>query len=166
MRILVAHASRHGATQVIATVVGHALEGFHHAVDIQPVADVGHAEVYDAVVVGSAVYRGRMLKETTAFLERNRDVLAGRPVWLFSSGPLGNGRVREPMKAPTRLVAPHPQVVFPGALDPAELTLAERVLRRTPSGRVTLPAGDFRDWDEIRAWAGAIGEELRQTTRV
>jgi menaquinone-dependent protoporphyrinogen oxidase len=127
---------------------------------------VGGAEAYDAVVVGGAVYRRRLLREATGFLERNRDVLAGRPVWLFSSGPLGNARAGDPLEDPSRLVAPHRQVVFPGALDPAELTFAEQVLRRTPSGRATLPAGDFRDWDEIRAWAGAIGEELRRTTRV
>ncbi|HEU4514092.1 MAG TPA: flavodoxin domain-containing protein [Nocardioidaceae bacterium] len=166
MRILVAYASRHGATQVIATVVGHALEGFHHAVEIRPVEDVGGVEEYDAVVVGSAVYRRRWLPEATAFVEHHRGVLAGKPLWLFSSGPLGSGPAGEPVKGPGRLVPPRRHVVFPGALDPAELSLAERALRRTRAGRAALPAGDYRDWDEIRAWAGALGEDLRQTTRV
>jgi menaquinone-dependent protoporphyrinogen oxidase len=29
------------------------------------------------------------MKEATEFVRRNRDRLAQRPVWLFSSGPLG-----------------------------------------------------------------------------
>lgn len=155
MRILVAYASRHGATQVIATVVGHSLEGYGHTVDIRPVEDVGGVEDYDAVVVGSAVYRGHWLPAATGFIRRNVDVLAGRPVWLFASGPLGTRHA-----AP---VAPRGQVVFPGALDPAELTVRERALRWTLAARATLPAGDYRDWDEIRAWAGSVGETLRAT---
>lgn len=159
MRILVAYASRHGATQVIATVVGHTLEGYQHTVDIRPVEDVGGVEEYDAVVVGSAVYRGRWLPVATGFIRRNADALAGRPVWLFASGPLGAEH------AVRVALGPRGQVVFPGALDPAELTLRERALRWTPAGRATLPAGDYRDWDEIRAWAGSVGETL-QATRV
>jgi menaquinone-dependent protoporphyrinogen oxidase len=166
MRILVAYASRHGATQVIATVVGHTLEAFHHTVDIRPVEDVRGVEEYDAVVVGSAIYRRRWMPEATGFISRNRDALAGKPVWLFASGPLGTARRGVRAKDPTGpvgAVVPRGQVVFPGALDPGELTVAEHALRWTPSGRATLPAGDYRDWDDIRAWAASIGETLHAT---
>ena len=165
MHILVTYASRHGATQMIATVVGHTLEGYQHTVDIRPVEDVGGVAEYDAVLVGSAVYRGRWLPVATGFIRRNADVLAGRPVWLFASGPLGAKhavRAKEP-SGRVGAVVPRGQVVFPGALDPAELTVRERTLRWTPAGRATLPAGDYRDWDEIRAWAGSVGETLRAT---
>lgn len=29
-----------------------------------------------------------------------------------------------------------------------------------PAAKDALPAGDFRDWDEIEAWAGGIADEL------
>ena len=43
---------------------------------------------FDAYVVGSGVYMGSWLKEGIEFLDRQRETLATRPVWLFSSGPL------------------------------------------------------------------------------
>jgi len=46
---------------------------------------------YKAVILGSAVYIGRWRKEAAKFLEANEKVLAGQMVWLFSSGPTGEG---------------------------------------------------------------------------
>jgi menaquinone-dependent protoporphyrinogen IX oxidase len=40
-------------------------------------------------VIGSGVYYGSWLKEATEWVHRNQAVLAERPVWLFSVGPLG-----------------------------------------------------------------------------
>jgi menaquinone-dependent protoporphyrinogen IX oxidase len=44
---------------------------------------------YDAAVIGSAAYYFHWMKPATEFVCRNRDTLTSRPVWLFSSGPLG-----------------------------------------------------------------------------
>ena len=44
---------------------------------------------HEALVIGSAVYSMHWMKEASEFHRRNRALLAGRPVWLFSSGPLG-----------------------------------------------------------------------------
>lgn len=48
---------------------------------------------YDAFVVGSAAYMVHWMKEGTAFVKRHRKALAEKPVWLFSSGPLGTDLV-------------------------------------------------------------------------
>jgi menaquinone-dependent protoporphyrinogen oxidase len=45
---------------------------------------------YDAVVLGSAVYTGHWLKLAIEFARRFSDALIARPVWLFSSGPVGD----------------------------------------------------------------------------
>ena len=52
--------------------------------------------------------------------------------------------------------------IFFGAYDPSQkpIGLMERVTRAMPATRDLLPAGDFRDWDEIDAWAGLIADEL------
>ena len=52
--------------------------------------------------------------------------------------------------------------VFFGALDPDTLGFAERAVRKLPAARAGLPEGDFRDWDEIDAWAAEIALKLRQ----
>jgi menaquinone-dependent protoporphyrinogen oxidase len=36
------------------------------------------------------------------------------------------------------------------------------VFMRMPAIRKAMPAGDFRDWPEIEAWAEGIVRELRQ----
>jgi menaquinone-dependent protoporphyrinogen oxidase len=45
---------------------------------------------FDAVVLGSAVYAGRWLDPARQYAALYADVLRARPVWLFSSGPIGN----------------------------------------------------------------------------
>ena len=103
---------------------------------------------------------------------RNTKVLAARPAWLFSSGPLGTepadakGRdlrtVTVPEEIPEFTEALHSRGhhVFFGALDPRKLTFAERSLRKLPAARAALPEGDFRDWPEIDDWAVGIAREL------
>ena len=85
-------------------------------------------------------------------------VLADRPVWLFSSGPLGTettaaqGHDLREAALPKELgqlrdaIQSRGDRVFFGALDPDGLTLPERTVRRMPAGRALLPEGDFRDW--------------------
>jgi len=45
---------------------------------------------YEAFVLGSAVYFGNWLQEARGFVEAHGHELAARPVWLFSSGPIGD----------------------------------------------------------------------------
>jgi len=136
---------------------------------VNAVGDVGG---YAAFVIGGAAYLGHWLKEATEFVRRNRAVLAARPVWLFSHGPLGTettdaqGRdVREAAEPEEfaelkEAIGPRDTRVFFGALDPDKLKLRDRVIRTLPAGRALLPEGDFRDWQRIEAWAGQIADEL------
>ncbi|GAB3243964.1 flavodoxin domain-containing protein [Nocardioides dilutus] len=173
MRILIVHASKHGATAGIAERIGATLTAAGHEVDVRPAREVPDPSTYDAVVVGSAAYLGRWLKDATEFVRRHRTVLDSRPVWLFSSGPIGEkttneeGRdlreVSDPRELPELVDAlqPRDHRVFFGALDPSQLTLAERALRRLPAGRELLPEGDFRDWSDVESWAEEIAGQLQ-----
>jgi len=160
MRILVTAASKHGSTAEIAELIGAVLveEGLEAAV-LAP-DEVGDLHGYDAVVLGSAVYAGHWLDPALRLAERNAAGLAGRPVWLFSSGPIGDpplpaehevdaGRV----EAVTR---PVEHKVFAGALLRTRLGFAERALVTA----LRAPYGDFRDWGAIRHWARGIAAAL------
>ena len=70
MKVLVAAASRHGATQEIADAIGRTLdaEGVHASVT--PIAEAGDPTGYDAVILGSAVYMGHWLDAATKFVEQ------------------------------------------------------------------------------------------------
>ena len=90
MRILVTVASRHGATREIGTVVADVLRSAGHDVDELEPEDVGTVEPYAAVVLGSAVYAGRLGAGLRHLVERQGGQLRARPVWLFWSGPVGD----------------------------------------------------------------------------
>jgi menaquinone-dependent protoporphyrinogen oxidase len=121
-------------------------------------------------VIGSAVYMGHWMEGAVEFIRRNRMTLAGRPVWLFSSGPLKLGpeiaSASDPELEPgeigelREIVRPRDHRVFSGALDPGRLGLTHRMLRKLPAARDILPEGDFRNWDGIKAWAIGIGRDL------
>jgi menaquinone-dependent protoporphyrinogen oxidase len=175
MRVLVAYATKHGATTGIAERVGGVLRDAGHDVDVSPADEVTDPAGYDAYVVGSATYIGHWRKEATALVHRLEPVVEDRPVWLFSSGPLGDsptdskGRDQresaEPEDLPELAAAlkPREHRVFFGALDPDTLTLPEKAMRTLPAGRALLPEGDFRDWDDIDAWSGTIAAHLAAT---
>jgi len=159
--ILVAYASKHGATEGIARHIAERLRSRGKqatAVSVDGLADIGQPE---AVVLGSAVYAGSWMKEAVEFARAHRATLAQVPVWLFSSGPLGEQVVddeQQPKQLPElqEMLDPREHHVFFGALDPANLGFAERMIVKA----VKAPGGDFRDWDEIAAWADGIADAL------
>ena len=174
MRVLVAYASRHGATAGIAERIAAALTAAGVSAEARAVEDVKNVEPYDAVVLGGAAYMFHWLKSAVAFSRRHRKELAARPVWLFSSGPLGADLVDKDGKNVlettrpkefdelTKLLHPRGEQVFFGAYDPdaPAVGLGERFVQHVPAARAALPAGDFRDWPAIDAWAAQIAAEL------
>ena len=90
MKLLVTAATEHGATGEIAQAIGEVLTERGLTTEIIAPADVGDVEPYDAVVLGSATYTGHWLEPVMALVDRSGGALATRPVWLFSSGPVGD----------------------------------------------------------------------------
>lgn len=167
-RVLVAYASKYGATAEIAEKIGATLRQGGLNVEVLPVERVGDLSPYRAVVLGSAVYAGQWLKPAAAFLEAHEKELAERPAWLFSSGPVGEGDPQALMKGwrfPENLqpiaerIRPRQITFFSGKLDPQKLNLAEKLLLKA----MKAPVGDYRDWAAITSWAEGIAEELQGT---
>jgi menaquinone-dependent protoporphyrinogen oxidase len=172
MTTLVAYASRYGATQGIAERIGARLTGAGQPVELRSVKDAGDLAGYDAFVIGSAAYMGSWLKEAKDFTRAHRAVLSTRPLWLFSSGPLGTATIDPQGRDLLAAAAPkefgelaaglgsRDQRVFFGALDRGKLRGAHRVVGAVPAGRKLLIEGDFRDWAAIDAWADGIARAL------
>jgi len=167
-RILVAYASRHGSTREVAEAVAATLRSRGLSTTILPAAEVGHLRGYAGVVLGGALYMGRLHKDARRFLARHHDALEGRALAVFALGPrtLAPDDVADSrsqlMHALASAPPPASVAVFGGVVRPGEL--------RFPFSR--LPASDERDWAAIEAWAGELAatfsraksHDLRQTT--
>jgi len=164
--ILIAYATKYGATAEIAEKIGQVLRQAGLSADVQPADHVADLTAYQAVVLGSAVYAGQWRGEAITFLETNEKQLAERPVWLFSSGPTGTGdpaqlmkgwRFPEAQQPIADRIHPRDIAFFHGVLDMQKLSLPEKVIVKG----IKAPVGDFRDWETITAWATAIAEALK-----
>jgi menaquinone-dependent protoporphyrinogen oxidase len=166
MTILVAFASRHGATDEIAQAIGESLRSQGLSVDVRRVEDVESVMRYDAFVVGSAVYMGRWLRSARRFVERHAEALALRPTWLFSSGPVGTAQpsAADSFEAADLVEATgaRDHHLFGGKLARSELGAAERAV----VGAMRVPDSDNREWYAVAAWATAIGRSLETEARV
>src|SRR5437016_11621099 len=87
-RVLVAYGTKNGATAGIAQTIGETLREHGVSVDVCPAAQVRQVSGYHAVVLGGALYMSRWHRAAVRFARRYAGSLRGRPVWLFSSGPL------------------------------------------------------------------------------
>ena len=86
-RVLVAYASKMDSTREIADKIGSRLDEAGFDVLVRSCADAPPAKEFSAVVIGSAIYMRRWLKDATTYLAREAHELAGRPTYLFQSGP-------------------------------------------------------------------------------
>jgi menaquinone-dependent protoporphyrinogen oxidase len=160
MRVLVTAATKYGATAEIAAAIAEVLDEHGLEATMLPPEQVERVDGYDAAVVGSAVYAGHWLKPARELVERHADALAGRPVYLFSSGPVGDPPKPEedPVDVADLLatIGAREHRIFAGKLVRKQLSFPERAI----VSALRVPEGDFRDWTEIRQWAAGIADAV------
>ena len=166
-KVLVAYGSKYGATEGIARKIGEVLQQEGFQTDILSAKNAKYVSGYKAVIIGSAAYMFQWRKEVTDLLKKNETELAAKPVWLFTSGPLGEESAEKQMEGkivPSALqpvvdvIKPRSIMVFHGAVDMDKLNFFEKFIFQ----RVKSPVGDFRKWDVITAWAKNIAGELKK----
>jgi menaquinone-dependent protoporphyrinogen oxidase len=164
MRVLITTASKHGSTEEIGRAIAEALNGEGVETGFLAPEDVISVHRYDAVIMGSAVYAGHWMTSMKKMAQRLAAELAERPVWLFSSGPIGDPPKpdEDPVDVAPMMEATGARghVVFAGKLDKGVLSFGERAI----VAAFKAPEGDFRDWETIRKWAAGIAEELASTS--
>ena len=170
MHALVTYASRLGSTEGIAKRIAERLRDRGVDATVLPVEVAPAVATFDAVVIGSALYAGHWLDGARHFVRENQRDLLARPVWVFSSGPVGKSASRE-TSAPGEVldlvstIGARDHRVFAGAFDPTtvdddEFPFIERVVAKR-----FVPQGDFRNWSQIEAWADDIAQDILETPR-
>jgi menaquinone-dependent protoporphyrinogen oxidase len=166
MTVLVAYASRRGATRGIAERIASRMRANGLDVHLDPLLGREQVGRFQAVVLGSPIYSHEWEREAVEFCRRNAPALAGHPVWTFSVGWPAHGSTAPPPDARNlaevhQLVGVREHRFFLGALDSAELPVVQRLVFRM-RGRTS---GDLRDWAAIDAWTDGIARQLTASAR-
>lgn len=159
MHVLITWGTKMGGTEGIARIIAEQLRDAGFNTTVSPAREVRDVTGYDAAIVAGALYANRWHRDARRFVLRHTRALRRIPVWFVSSGPLD-------ASADTAIIAPPRQVE----------TLMERVGARghvTFGGRLPADAkgfpasamakehaGDWRNPERIRTWAGDLAREL------
>jgi menaquinone-dependent protoporphyrinogen oxidase len=157
--ILVAYATKHGSTHEVAEWVAAALREHDLDTATAPAASVESLGRYDGVVLGGALYTGRLHADARAFLRRHRNELTRKPCAVFALGPktlepddLGRSRRQlDAALARSPELEPLAVAVFGGVVRPEGL--------RFPFNR--MEASDARDRQAVDAWATLVADRFR-----
>lgn len=165
--VLVAYASKYGSTREIAEAIAETLSKNEIQADLRSADSVDNMQDYKAVILGSAIYVGQWPKSAITFLKKNQENLTRLPVWLFSSGPSGEGDplhlvdgVRFPASLKPLIDNIHPLdiAVFHGDINLNKINAMEKWAIKNV---VKKPFGDYRDWDSINRWTSSVAERMK-----
>lgn len=164
MYALIAYGSKMGGTAGIAELVGALFKEAGHDVDVRSGAEVDDVSRYDVVIVGGALYANWWHRDARRVVKRFSGELQGKPVWLFSSGPLDDTAAQAdlpPVKQVQRFmerIGARGHVTFGGRLPADAKGFPASAMAKTH-------AGDWRDPEHIRRWTREVLSALEQTAR-
>ena len=187
LRVLIAYASRFGSTSEISQEIGDILRQENFTVDLIDLkgnsGKIPNLTDYEGVLVGSGIRMGRWTKEGLNFLEKNRKELNQKHLGLFvSSGEAANPQTYEKAKKKyleeilRKMGLLQSDVMieaFGGVFDLSASNhysfFEKKMLKRiaTSSAGFVVQDGkmnDFRNWQLIREWATAFGDQIKTST--
>lgn len=170
--ILVCYASLAGSTAEVAEAVADALRSTGLSVEVHRAREVRAADIerYSAVVLGSAIRMGKVIKEASDFVRRNQAALSAIPTAYFTVGLAARGDTPERLEEARGYLRPLEEIkepvaigLFAGKMDYQKVSAPLRMFLSRAKGPEAehLREGDWRDWDAIRSWARELGSRLR-----
>ena len=165
-KILITYASKHGGTLEISERISEQFPSGQFDITLQPVESANSPGDFDAVILGVALYMGQWRRKAVKFLKSHTQLLADRDIWIFLSGPTGEGdpdTMLDGRKIPSKLnpliekVRPNEVKTFHGVLLPDRMGGFEKWIIK----KVNAPVGDFRIWEDIETWGKSVANTLQ-----
>jgi menaquinone-dependent protoporphyrinogen oxidase len=170
MKILMAYATAHGSTGEVAEFIARTLRTYNVDVDVKNVTDLASLPEYDAYILGSAIHGSMWLREMSVFARHNQNQLARKPAyfWVTCIRALeddGREYAKQYYFDPEILktIQVRDTAVFTGKLRTDAISRAEVwYLASHYDGHQTpgIINDDFRNWQEIAAWANGVAKDL------
>lgn len=168
-RALIAYATRYGTTKKIAEEILEVLAENGIESDLISVLETGTIDSYDAVIMGSPVYMGKMLVEAREFCKQYRPYLIDKWLAIFVDGisccPPGETDTSPMIAAIDEMIEyvnPAMKKGFAGAFSPDNLSEADAQI----ADIVHPPVGDFRDHEAIRIWAQEVASAILELKKI
>ncbi len=160
-KFLVAYATKHGSTAEIADAVGAALREEGHLAEVMQAVDVTNTAQFDAVVIGTPIYAGKILKDAVRFVEKHQMALHTKPVFVFLVGQSlkdpdsgAFAKANAALKPVNEMIHVRETGYFGGKLDRANLPVIGFFVMRGAKVQ------DYRDWAQIRTWAKGLAMKI------
>jgi menaquinone-dependent protoporphyrinogen oxidase len=175
MKVLIVYGTRYGSAAEIAAEIRRVIKNKGIEVDMLDSSKLNDYDVstYDLVVVGSGIKMGKWTKNSLKFLKDNKSSLANKKVALFvTCGDANNEKTRDygwenylkKVSTENLLDKPIDMGLFGSVYDPnvnhglihklATKFIIKKQLDK--QGIDTSKRLDYRNWDEIRTWAGDL----------
>ena len=180
MKALIVYGTRYGTAAEIAEEIRKVIENEGIEVDLIDSRGIKNHDIshYDMVIVGSGIKIGKWTKGALKFMENNKFALADRKVALFVTCGAANmeetiaeGQEKYLDEVAEKYLSNKPVAMglFGSVYDPnakhglmyklATNFLIKKELEK--QGIDTTKRHDYRDWDEIRAWALNLANMLK-----
>lgn len=157
-RILIAFATRGGATSQIAGLLAKELRHLDHDVVVKPAVEALSPEGFDHFIVGSGIAADRWYPEGIGWLKANADALRGRlsifAVSLTASDPGQHEKALAYTDQAAEIVEPVERAAFAGRYAPDKSSWLGRMLMRIMGHQEQ----DHVDAEAVEAWGREIAE--------
>jgi len=181
MKALIVYGSRYGTAAEIAREIADVIKNEGIEVTLEDAKDIKKdfdISPYNLVIVGSGIKMGKWTKQSLKFLKDNKKALKERKVAIFVSCSAANEEKSRDMglKDYLQKVAaenlesePLDMGLFGSLYDPDsnhglmyKMTLKFWKKDLEEKGFDTNKSHDFRDWEEIRAWARNLADLINK----
>jgi menaquinone-dependent protoporphyrinogen oxidase len=180
MKALIVYGTRYGTATEIAEEIGRVIENEGIEVDVKDARSLKNIDLslYKLVVVGSGIKMGKWTKKSLKFLQDNKEALATRKVAIFvtcgaanekKNRAEGQEKYLDQVAEKNLINKPVATGLFGSKYDPNAqhglmykftMNFIKKDLEK--QGIDTTQPIDYRDWDEIRAWARGLADMIKE----
>ena len=165
-KILIAYAGNYDSTKEIAQYIAVIINGMGGNAVTRSVDEIKGLAPYDAVIIGSAARMDKLLGKALRFARRHADDLRQKTTAYFVTCITMKKDTPENREKAGSFLQPLCQIrepvgigLFGGKLEYNKIGFLWKTLARQDKTG-SMAEGDFRDWEQIRAWAKEIGPKL------